>query len=96
MDKLVVSNIHKRLGANDVLKGVSFELRRGEVVALLGPSGSGKTTLLRLIAGLDSPNQGRIVLGEKLFFDSGSNVGFWPTKMPQLVGTTESESGSKP
>src|SRR5262252_2475465 len=70
MDKLVVSNIHKRLGANDVLKGVSFELRRGEVVALLGPSGSGKTTLLRLIAGLDSPNQGRIVLGEKLFFDS--------------------------
>jgi iron(III) transport system ATP-binding protein len=70
MDRLLVSNIHKRLGASDVLKGVSFELRRGEVVALLGPSGSGKTTLLRLIAGLDHPDAGRIVLGEKLLFDS--------------------------
>ncbi len=70
MDKLIVTNIQKRLGANEVLKGVSFELRRGEVVALLGPSGSGKTTLLRLIAGLDYPDVGRIVLGEKLLFDS--------------------------
>jgi iron(III) transport system ATP-binding protein len=74
MDKLIVSNIQKRLGGNEVLKGVSFELRRGEVVALLGPSGSGKTTLLRLIAGLDYPDAGRIVLGEKLLFDSESGV----------------------
>src|SRR5215813_8346019 len=74
MDKLIVSNIQKRLGGNEVLKAVSFELRRGEVVALLGPSGSGKTTLLRLIAGLDYPDAGRIVLGEKLLFDSESGV----------------------
>src|SRR6202158_1150130 len=70
MDKLLVANIHKTLGGNAVLKGVSFELQRGEVVALLGPSGSGKTTLLRLLAGLDHPDVGRIVLGDKLFFDS--------------------------
>jgi len=70
LDKLLLSNVHKRLGSNDVLKGVSFELRRGEVVALLGPSGSGKTTLLRAIAGLDHPDSGRIVLGDQLFFDS--------------------------
>ncbi len=70
MNSLVVSDIHKRLGENDVLKGVSFELRRGEVVALLGPSGSGKTTLLRAIAGLDHPNVGRIQLGDQLLFDS--------------------------
>ena len=74
MDKLIVSNVQKRLGGNEVLKAVSFELRRGEVVALLGPSGSGKTTLLRLIAGLDYPDAGRIVLGEKLLFDSESGV----------------------
>src|SRR5215469_6570636 len=74
MDKLIVSNIQKSLGGNEVLKAVSFELRRGEVVALLGPSGSGKTTLLRLIAGLDYPDAGRIVLGEKLLFDSEIGV----------------------
>src|SRR6516162_3428868 len=74
MDKLIVSNVQKRLGGNEVLKAVSFELRRGEVVALLGPSGSGKTTLLRLIAGLDYPDAGRIVLGEKLLFDSERGV----------------------
>ncbi len=74
MDKLLVSNVHKRLGANDVLKGVSFELRRGEVVALLGPSGSGKTTLLRAIAGLDHPDSGRIVLGDQLLFDSDTGA----------------------
>src|SRR5713226_4668861 len=70
MDKLIVSNVYKRLGANEVLKGVSFELRRGEVVALLGPSGSGKTTLLRAIAGLDHPDSGRIMLADQLLFDS--------------------------
>src|SRR5258708_3229533 len=70
MDKLLVANIHKTLGGNAVLKGVSFELQRGEVVALLGPSGSGKTTFLRLLAGLDHPEIGRIVLGDTLFFDS--------------------------
>src|SRR5712671_6868213 len=69
MDKLIVSNVYKRLGANEVLKGVSFELRRGEVVALLGPSGSGKTTLLRAIAGLDHPDTGRITLGNQTLFD---------------------------
>src|SRR5216683_3328486 len=70
MDKLLVSNVFKRLGSNDVLKGVSFELGRGEVVALLGPSGSGKTTLLRAIAGLDHPDTGRITLGNQTLFDS--------------------------
>ena len=62
MPSLVVSGVHKRLGENHILKGVSFDLSRGEVVALLGPSGSGKTTLLRAVAGLDHPDAGRITL----------------------------------
>src|SRR5438067_3181028 len=66
---LVVADVHKRLGENEVLKGVSFELNKGEVVALLGPSGSGKTTLLRAIAGLDHPDRGRIRLGDRVLFD---------------------------
>jgi iron(III) transport system ATP-binding protein len=74
MPSLVVSGVHKRLGENPILKGVSFELSRGEVVALLGPSGSGKTTLLRAIAGLDHPDQGRITLEEEVLFDGASGT----------------------
>src|SRR5712664_596144 len=74
MTSLTVTNVHKRLGGTDVLRGVSFSLRRGEVVALLGPSGSGKTTVLRAVAGLDHPDSGRILLGDRPLFDSGTGV----------------------
>src|SRR5438067_7472757 len=77
---LVVADVHKRLGENDILKGVSFELRKGEVVALLGPSGSGKTTLLRAIAGLDHPDRGRISLGDRVLYDSGAGAAVPPEK----------------
>jgi iron(III) transport system ATP-binding protein len=50
-----------------------MHLKRGEVVALLGPSGSGKTTLLRAVAGLESPRQGTIDIGERRVFDGGRN-----------------------
>jgi iron(III) transport system ATP-binding protein len=73
MARLILSEVHKKLGENKVLRGVSFEISRGEVVALLGPSGSGKTTLLRAIAGLDHPDTGRITLDDQVFFDSSSH-----------------------
>jgi iron(III) transport system ATP-binding protein len=72
--RLVVTDVHKRLGANDVLRGVSFTMEPGEIVALLGPSGSGKTTLLRQIAGLDHPDRGRIALGEDVLFDGAGGL----------------------
>jgi iron(III) transport system ATP-binding protein len=74
MARLSVSGVHKRLGGNPILKGVSMELGESEVVALLGPSGSGKTTLLRAIAGLDVPDAGRIVLGDEVLFDAARRV----------------------
>ena len=46
-----------------LLRGVSFRVDQGETVCLLGPSGSGKSTLLRLIAGLEQPEEGQILLG---------------------------------
>jgi iron(III) transport system ATP-binding protein len=74
MAKLVVAGVHKRLGGNPILNGVSLELGENEVVALLGPSGSGKTTLLRAIAGLEVPDQGRIALGDEVLFDAERGV----------------------
>lgn len=50
-------------GTLDILKGIDLEIKRGESVALVGASGSGKTTLLGMLAGLDSPSSGQVMLG---------------------------------
>jgi len=74
MTELTVEDLHVTLGKNHILKGVSLEVKRGEIVALLGPSGSGKTTLLRSIAGLELPSQGMIRIGDQVVYDASRNV----------------------
>ena len=57
---LSLDQLDKSFGAQTVLRGLSLEVAKGEIVALLGPSGSGKTTALRLIAGFEAPDRGQI------------------------------------
>ncbi len=62
---LSVNDIHKSFGGVEVLKGISFEARKGDVISLIGSSGSGKSTLLRCINYLETPDKGEIsVAGE--------------------------------
>ncbi len=61
-----IEDVHKRFGRLEVLKGVTFDVLRGEVIVILGPSGSGKSTLLRLISHLDELDRGRIYVDGKL------------------------------
>lgn len=55
-----MENIHKRFGKRPVIAGFNLTVRQGETLGMLGPSGVGKSTILRLIAGLETPDSGRI------------------------------------
>ncbi|POX41475.1 ABC transporter [Streptomyces sp. Ru73] len=57
-----VSALHKSFGDLEVLKGIDFTVRRGEVVCVIGPSGSGKSTLLRCVNLLEEPTSGRVTV----------------------------------
>ncbi|MBO5727813.1 MAG: amino acid ABC transporter ATP-binding protein, partial [Oscillospiraceae bacterium] len=67
---LEVRNIEKHFGATRVLEDISFELERGQALAIIGSSGSGKTTLLRCLNFLETPNQGSISVEGKVIFDA--------------------------
>lgn len=62
---LELKGLKKSFGETGVLKGIDIEIARGEFITLLGSSGCGKTTTLRIIAGLEDPDEGRVVLNGK-------------------------------
>ena len=57
-----IQNIHKRFGELEVLKGISMEVSRGELISVVGASGAGKTTLLQIIGTLSRPEEGSVVI----------------------------------
>lgn len=59
---LKVSDLSKKIGKTTIIKNVSFELSRGEILGLLGPNGSGKTTILKMLVGLIKPSNGKILI----------------------------------
>ena len=67
MAMLEIKNVHKAFDGLEVLKGVSLEVNKGDVVAILGKSGSGKTTLLRCINFLETADQGELVFDGQVF-----------------------------
>jgi len=71
---ITVRGLHKSFGDNEVLKGIDFEVGRGEVVALIGPSGSGKTTVLRSLNSLEVPDGGTVAFASGLTVDFARKV----------------------
>jgi putative ABC transport system ATP-binding protein len=79
---VLLTNVVKRYQRGkqsvEVLHGVNVSIEKGEFLALMGPSGSGKTTLLNLIAGLDQPTEGEVVVGgDRIDKLSGSQLAKW-------------------
>lgn len=70
MAMLEVKGIHKKFGKIEVLKGIDFELEKGEVLSIIGSSGSGKTTLLRCLTFLEKAEKGKVYVDGNCVFDA--------------------------
>ncbi len=74
MPEIILENITKRWGKFFGVDNVSLNIPNNSFITLLGPSGCGKTTILRMIAGLETPTEGRITIGDKVVFDSNAGI----------------------
>src|SRR5437868_6746449 len=65
MSLIRIEGIHAAYRKKEVLRGVSFTAKRGEIIAIIGPNGAGKSTLLKVIAGFLKPTRGRLWVHER-------------------------------
>ncbi|MDR4509825.1 MAG: ABC transporter ATP-binding protein [Candidatus Brocadiaceae bacterium] len=66
MKSLIVKTLSKSFDKKEIVKGISFDVEKGQLLTLLGPSGCGKTTTLRLVAGIETPDNGEIFIDNRL------------------------------
>jgi polar amino acid transport system ATP-binding protein len=72
--QIQIKNLYKNFGSLEVLKGISLEIDKGQVVCVIGPSGSGKSTFLRCINRLEEPTGGEIVVDDIMITDPGVDI----------------------
>lgn len=78
MSRVLLEQIDKHYGAFHAVQNLQLEIGEGELVTFLGPSGCGKTTTLRMVAGLEFPTSGRILLGERIVNDPAGGIAVPP------------------
>ena len=80
MPKIVLENVSKRFDDFVAVDDLNMVIEDREFITLLGPSGCGKTTTLRMIAGLETPTEGKITIGDQVVFDSSAGINVSPAK----------------
>ena len=96
MNKLEVKNVSKSFDGKPVLRNVSVELNRGELVCLLGVSGGGKTTLFNIISGLLTPDEGQVLLDGRDITNQPGNVSYMLQKDLLLPYRTIEDNAALP
>lgn len=74
MSMITIKNLSYSKGERSILKNVSIDFAAGAITSILGPTGCGKTTLLRMISGLEVPQHGKIIIGDKTASENGKNI----------------------
>ena len=80
MPEIILKNVSKSFGKVVAVDELNLQILNNSFITLLGPSGCGKTTILRMIAGLETPTEGRITIGGKVVFDSERGINLPPDK----------------
>ena len=80
MPEIVLKNVSKRFGKFVAVDNLNLTIESNAFITLLGPSGCGKTTTLRMIAGLETPTEGRISIDGTVVFDADRGINLPPNK----------------
>ena len=78
MPEIFLKNVSKHFGKVVAVDQLTLQILGNAFITLLGPSGCGKTTILRMIGGLETPDEGRIMIGNKVVFDSEQGINVPP------------------
>jgi len=89
MNAIEVENLRKRFNGVEVLKGISFRVRRGEIFGFLGPNGAGKTTTMRILTGIIKPDAGKAIV-------NGCDVAKESLEVKKFIGVLPEVSNAYP